>query len=165
MLLSSFIVLFYSLCLFAAMRDIVSLIIPNWMNGLFVLLFLPVIFIAGLDWTLIGLHFAIAFATLILTFTLFAFNIIGGGDAKMIPAVILWMGPSASMPFLFGTSVCGGLLAIIILLLRTYIPPELAPSFAQKLLDKKNGIPYGAAILAGVIMATPSSIILSRLAY
>ena len=97
--------LFLALCVFAALHDVNRLTIPNWLNVTLAVLFVPAAFVSGVPMEIIGGHLITALCAFLIAFGLFAFNIVGGGDAKMIPAVMLWVGPSASITFLFVMAV------------------------------------------------------------
>lgn len=79
----------------------------------------------------------------------------------MIPAVLLWIGPSGVLDFIFGMALGGGLLAFVLLSLRKTVPADIAPAFARPALDKDAGVPYGIAITAGALFAMSASPILS----
>ena len=58
---------------------------------------------------------------LIVSFALFAFKAIGGGDAKYLSVASLWVGMHDVLPFLLIVSLFGGALALIYLFLRDYV--------------------------------------------
>lgn len=163
MLASIFAVIFFCLCIQAGIKDTLTLKIPNWMNLSFLLLFIPAAFASQIGWVTAGAHILVGMVALIISFGLFSFNIFGGGDAKMIPGVLLWVGPDGALAFLFGMALAGGALSIVILMARKTVPAEAAPGFAQKILQKDNGIPYGVAIAAGGFMAAGQSPLLIEL--
>ncbi|KJS23743.1 MAG: hypothetical protein VR75_18005 [Hyphomonadaceae bacterium BRH_c29] len=154
--------LFLALCLFAALHDVNSLTIPNWLNLALAALFIPAAVFSGLPIEILIGHVLAGLAAFVIAFGLFAFRVFGGGDAKMIPAVMLWVGPSASMEFLFTMAVTGGLCAMVILLVRQTIPAAVVPGPIRAPFEEKAGVPYGVAIAAGVFMASPASPILSQ---
>jgi prepilin peptidase CpaA len=85
---------------------------------------------------------AIAGATLAAGFALFAANLLGGGDAKLMSAVALWAGQGFILMFLFVMTTAGGILAIAVLLRQ-----RLAPAVGTG--EGSAGLPYGVAIAAG----------------
>ncbi|MGB3624548.1 MAG: prepilin peptidase [Henriciella sp.] len=148
---------FLSLCIYAALRDVETLTITNGLNLVIAFLFFPAMIIAAPGWDVFGAHLlagTIAFAVSVL---LFAFGVFGGGDAKMIPGVMLWLGPAATLPFLTAMAVLGGGLALIVILGRKLVPAHAAPGFAAETLQTGNGVPYGVAIAGGAIFAAPMS--------
>lgn len=161
MIESTLILTFFVLCGYAAYTDVLRLQIPNWINGALLVLFFPAALATQMGLADIGWHVGFAIAVLTLTFTLYAFNLFGGGDAKMIPAVMIWVGPAGGLDFLFAMALSGGLLAGLILFLRKQVPAEIAPSFASSIFQEKAQVPYGVAICLGAICASKSSPMLS----
>jgi prepilin peptidase CpaA len=155
--------LFLALCIFAALHDVNRLTIPNWLNITLAALFLPAALASGLPLQLLGGHLLAGGLAFVAAFGLFAFRIFGGGDAKMIPAVVLWMGPAASLPFLYWMAISGGACALILLIGKRSVPAEVVPGFMRAPFEPKAGVPYGVAIAAGAMLAGPHSLLLSPL--
>ncbi|MEZ5953338.1 MAG: prepilin peptidase [Hyphomonas sp.] len=155
-------VVFLALCVFAALHDIHSLKIPNWLNLTLAGLFIPAAVVSGLPLEVLGGHLLVGLAAFLVAFGLFAFNIFGGGDAKMIPAVMLWVGPAAWVEFVMGMAISGGILALIVLMVRKTVPAVMVPGAIRAPFEEKAGVPYGVAITAGVFIAGPVSPILSQ---
>ncbi|MEO9968734.1 MAG: prepilin peptidase [Hyphomonadaceae bacterium] len=152
---------FFVLCLQAAIKDTLSLKITNGLNLSIAVLFIPAAFAAQIGWSAAGAHVVVGLIAFVVSYLLFAFRLFGGGDAKMIPAVLLWVGPAGWLHFVYSMALSGGLLAIVILLARKTVPADLAPGFAQNIMNKENGIPYGVAIMAGAFFAAPHSDLLN----
>lgn len=103
----------------------------------------------------------LAIASLILLWPLVSRGWLGGGDAKMVPAALLLVSPSQA-PLLGCTLVlAGGLLGLIMLIMRgvyggkSAFPEEplLKPANPWSLRDQISaGVPYGAAIWIGLIV-------------
>lgn len=147
---------FAGLVLYAACSDIARLIIPNWISIALVAIFPVAALIAGAPFAEIGLHLLFAFGVLALGFVLFQFNVIGGGDAKLLAAVSIWTGYTAFVPFIMWTALAGGAMALVLLTARQLVPAGSYPRVVDHLLKKQNGIPYGVAIMVGALMAIPS---------
>jgi prepilin peptidase CpaA len=156
-------VAFLGLCVVAALSDVRSLTIPNKLNIAIAALFIPAALLSGLPWEILGGHLVAGLAAFVIGFGLFSFRIIGGGDAKMVPAVMLWMGPGAALPFLFFMAIAGGALTLLILGMRRAIPAGMVPAFFRMPLEPEAGVPYGVAIAAGAILAGASSPLLGGL--
>lgn len=154
---------FLILCVVAALHDISRLTIPNWLNLLIAGLFIPAAAVSGLPLEVIGGHIMVAGLAFLIAFGLFAFNIFGGGDAKMIPAVMLWLGPEAGLPFVFRMAIAGGLCAFFILLVRRTMPAAAVPGLIRAPFEENAGVPYGVAIAAGAILSASASPFLSDL--
>jgi prepilin peptidase CpaA len=145
---------FVVLLIWAALSDIRSFIIPNMLclaiAGLY-----PVYVVASAhtpDWPI---AVAIAAGVFVLGAVLFAFNLIGGGDIKLLSATLLWAGPEYGVMFLVITVLFGGVLAVAMLiwtkmhqftpfLWRLVGPPMVSGEHAAK-----QSMPYGVAISFG----------------
>jgi prepilin peptidase CpaA len=149
--------LFAGLLCYAACTDIASLTIPNWVSIALAGAFPIAALATGMGTMDIGAHLLFGVGALVVGFLLFQANILGGGDAKLIAAACVWTGASAFVPFLLWTTVSGGILALVLVTARQFLPQTNAyPAFVNHLLQKQNGIPYGVAILGGGLMAIPS---------
>ena len=157
MILALFAASFFALCLFAALIDIETLTIPNWLNGWLAFLFVPTAIIAAPGWDAAGLHVLVGLIAFIVSVGLFFLGFYGGGDAKFIPAVMLWLGPAGAVPFLVATALAGGILTIVIVILRGLMPKGVTPGFGVATFEERKGVPYGVAIAAGAFMAAPAS--------
>lgn len=153
--------LFLALCLVAAMHDVNSLTIPNWLNLTLAGLFVPAALVSGLPLEILGGHLLAGGLAFVIAFGLFAFRVFGGGDAKMIPAVVLWMGPAGALPFVYGMAVIGGIFSVLLLAGRRTVPAEAIPGFMRAPFEAKAGVPYGVAIAAGAIFAGAASPLLA----
>lgn len=151
---------FPALVLFAAVKDATSFTIPNWISLALVAIFPVAGLAAGLPLATLGLHAAVAAGALVAGMAMFALRWVGGGDAKLIAASVLWLGLPALPSFLLGAAVTGGVLAIALILLRS---PQLravvlsGPRWVNRLTEPGEGIPYGVAIAAGALLAFPLS--------
>ena len=143
----------------AAVRDLTTMTIPNWMSLVLAALFLPAALVAGLAWLSILTHLGIGAAALAVGIGLFALRVLGGGDAKIMAALILWLGPAAVLPFLLWTAIAGGALALILLTARSRLPAlaGIGPAWVGRLMEPKGDIPYGVAICLGALKAWPIS--------
>ena len=150
----------------AALTDLTTMKIPNWLSGSLILAFFPAALVVGIPLDLVGMHVAVAFVALLVGMGLFAFRVVGGGDAKLISAACLWLGPSASFEFVLWTAMLGGLLSVALIVARRDVGPHIigGPVWVHTLLETKGDIPYGIAICAGALMAFPSSALLATFA-
>ena len=105
-------------------------------------------------------HFAAGAMVLAVTFLLFSLNAMGGGDAKLLAATAVWMGPGLPLAqYLVWGAMLGGVLTLVLLALR-YSPlaaPASNTRLFRHLADRNAGIPYGIALGAAGLMAFPSS--------
>ena len=161
MILALFASSFFALCLFAALIDIETLTIPNWLNGWLAFLFVPTAIVAMPGWDVVGLQALVGVIAFIASVALFFLGVYGGGDAKFIPAVLLWVGPAGVAPFLVATAMAGGVLTILIVIMRALMPQGVTPGFGVATFEDRKGIPYGVAIAAGAFYAAPASPLLT----
>ncbi|NLR98552.1 peptidase [Rhizobium sp. P38BS-XIX] len=150
----------FPLCMsIAAISDLFTMTIPNRVSFALAISFLVLAPLLGLSVTVIGLHLAGAALVFLACFAFFALNVMGGGDAKLLAAAALWFGFDSSLiEFLIYVAVMGGLVTVLIILVRAQSNVIMAigiPVPASLTVAKK--IPYGIAIAIGGILAFPSS--------
>lgn len=163
MLATILLILFGAGLIFAALHDVTTMTIPNWVSIAIVLLFPLAGLAAGLSWLEIGMSVLAGFIALLICFALFSIGIFGGGDAKLLPAVFVWIGMPAWLHYIYGIAIIGGLLSLLILVTRKLAPKEAVPGFLQRSVVEGPGIPYAVAIAAGAIWAAPHSPVLFSL--
>ncbi len=150
----------FPLCLaIAAFSDLFTMTIPNRVSAILLGAFILIAPAAGFSLSMIGLHLAMGLIVFAGCFTLFALNVMGGGDAKLLTASAVWFGFNSSLiEFLIYVSFFGGVLTILILMLRKQENTILAAGLpVPHLLFTANKIPYGIAIGLGGFLAYPSS--------
>ena len=152
-------VLFPSLMAYAAASDLLTMTIPNRLSLALVAGFVPLAWLGGLGGQAILLHVAAGAAMLAVTFAMFAFGWIGGGDAKLAAATALWLGFSALPDYLFIATIGGGVLTLAILALRFFPLPGFALGWTWlcRMHDRGTGVPYGIALAAAALAVYPQS--------
>ncbi|MGM4912660.1 A24 family peptidase [Rhizobium sp. 768_B6_N1_8] len=154
------ILLVFPLCLaFAAISDLLTMTIPNRVSLILIISFAVLAPLSGLALPAIGMHALGAAIVFGICFALFALNVMGGGDAKLLSAAAIWFGyDPALLSFLVYVSVTGGLVTFAILLIRSQANTILAIGLPiPNSLLLANKIPYGIAIAIGGFLAFPSS--------
>lgn len=148
-----------ALVIVAGLKDLTSMKIPNWISGLLVLGFFPAALALGLPSGAIGIHVAVAVGALLIGMGLFALNLLGGGDVKLMAAACLWLGLSGSGVFVLATAVVGGVFSLALLVGRAWLQPYVGagPGWLVQLMEPKGHIPYGVAIAIGALLAWPAS--------
>jgi prepilin peptidase CpaA len=146
--------------IYAAISDMITMTISNWISIVLVAGFAALALWAGMPMGEIGTHIAVGLVALIVSFTCFALGWIGGGDAKFFAATALWFGWPAIIPYLFYASVFGGILTVILLSLnRLPLPAGLGRhEWVARLHKLEKGVPYGLALAAGGLVAYPKSV-------
>jgi prepilin peptidase CpaA len=133
----------FVLVVFAALSDSRSYYIPNRLTAGVALTAAVSFLRPSVDLTFLALHLGSALLILAIGFTLFARDLFGGGDVKLLTALALWTGFADLPRLLLVTTLAGGLLALGILLWRRW---RLA---SGGVIDQR--LPYGIAIAAGGI--------------
>ena len=103
------------LVIVAGLHDLITMKIPNWISGLLILGFFPAALAMGLPLSAVGLSVAAAVVALFIGAGMFALRWLGGGDAKLLAAVMLWLGLSGALPFLLFTAMAGGGLCLLLI--------------------------------------------------
>ncbi len=143
---------------FAAANDLFTMRIPNVIPIALLANFVGVALITRMPLDVVGTHVLIACGVLAATFALFAFNLLGGGDAKLIAAGAIWVGAAHIVEYLVFITFFGGLLSLAILAYRMIPVAALPlPAWALRLHTHKGPIPYGIAIAAGALMVFPTT--------
>ncbi len=153
---------YLGLILTGAWTDARELRIPNWISLSLLALFVPAALVGGLTMETIALHFAGALGVLVIGFALFAFGFFGGGDAKLMAAVGLWVGWGNLPWFAISVILFGGVLALGVVGLRRGLGlwPDWLVRSAAGLFEENKAIPYGIAITAGAILTLPKMALL-----
>ncbi len=152
-------VVFPALMAYAAFSDLFTMTISNWISILLVVAFVAMGLMLGLPATTIELHLACGFGVLILTFVLFAFGWIGGGDAKLAATTAVWMGFDHLAEYGMGSALLGGVLTLLLLQFRRFPMPEWAQArgWIARLHAKESGVPYGIALAAAGLVLYPET--------
>ena len=162
---SALLFVFPALVILGGVYDLRTMTIPNWISIALVVAYVPTAMVLGLGWQDIAIGLGLGFAALVIGIALFAFRIMGGGDAKLMSASVVWLGLSGIPPFILMTALAGGALSLGLLSARKWLPqiPVVFPIWVQRLLQPKGDIPYGIAIAVGAVLAFPQSQILLKL--
>ncbi|NTJ41135.1 peptidase [Agrobacterium larrymoorei] len=155
-----FILLILPLCLtFAAINDLLTMTIPNRVSVALIGSYLVIAPLTGMEWQTIGMSLVAGLVVFTACFALFALNVMGGGDAKLLTASAVWFGFNISLAgFMVSVAVIGGLLTIAILLLRSRSQEIMASGLPipDSLLVAKK-VPYGIAIAIAGLLTYPEA--------
>lgn len=140
-----------ALFLTAALTDIRSRTIPNAL--VIALAVLGVVRIgvalaAGSGPAPAAMDLLAALAVFALGALAFGGGMLGGGDAKLLASGTLWLGSAGVAPYLIGTALAGGALAILYVAWHLISRPASRP-----------GLPYAVAIAVGGVAATAGSLV------
>jgi prepilin peptidase CpaA len=147
------------LAIMAALKDLTSYTIPNWISLALAGAFVVAAAAIGLPLPTIGVHVATGLIALLAGMFLFAMGWIGGGDAKLLSACCLWFGWPGGREFLLDTALAGGGFALFLMLARGHMVRAVLPltGWAGRLTTPGEPAPYGVAIALGALIAFPSS--------
>lgn len=141
-----------AVALFGAVCDIRSLTIPNIVPMLIAGLFVPYAIATAMPWAQLAFAAVLALGVFAAGFGLFAAGLVGGGDVKLLAAVVLWAGHDAFAMLMLVTALAGGGLALLL-----FVPPlargmrSLRSGSAAAATASRNAMPYGIAITAGTL--------------
>lgn len=134
------------LLVFAAVNDAQRYLIPNLICLALLVLFPLYVMTAPTEVPWLQ-HLGIFVLVLVAGFAMFARNVAGAGDIKLLAVTGLWAGPHFIALFLFITAIAGGLLAIIVAGI-TY-RRNLVRGAQNAVALARVPIPYGVAIAIG----------------
>jgi prepilin peptidase CpaA len=136
--------------------DAASFRIPNWINAS-ILIFYPIsylLFDTQADWLMALAGFAVVFGV---GYVIFAFNIMGGGDIKMLAVCGLWIEWSyALFEYVLGVALIGGLISLALIVGRptvAYIASKCKEGTTiPRVLSYGEPVPFGIAIGSAFII-------------
>jgi prepilin peptidase CpaA len=142
---------------FAAAMDLITMRIPNRLSGLMALAFFPLALLAGMNTADLLNHVGAGLLMLLVGMLLFIPGWFGGGDAKLMAAIALWIGPDNLFPYIFYVALAGGAIAAAFCSARSVPLPRmlLGEAWALRLHRYDSGIPYGLALAAGALLVYP----------
>lgn len=151
----------------AAIRDAVTMTIPNWASLLVFggfLLVIPFMWSGwsaqGSAWAILGEHMAVGSTIFMIGFAMFAFGWLGGGDAKLMGATAFWWQWPDLLLYLTYTTFAGGVLALMIVFGRKFVPAHvLGTAWLHRLVKDEKNMPYGLALAFGALVTLPQSAI------
>ena len=142
----------------AASSDLFTMTISNRISLALIVGFAVMAALIRMPLQDIGLHLSCGAAMLALTFALFCFGWIGGGDAKLAATTAIWLGWSHLLDYGVLSSILGGALTLGLISLRRWpLPKWAASSWLLRLHDAKAGIPYGIALAVAGLLVYPST--------
>ena len=161
-MISIYIGIFWILLAIAAVSDVLTMRIPNSIILLLLVFFVPFSFSFMPAFDVLTTHLSVGLSAFLVALTLFYLGLWGGGDAKLFSVSALWLGWPAIIPYVFWTTISGGLLALLIVLwslLQREASSDDKRSNRERLRALK--VPYGVALVFGAIMASMKSPLLA----
>jgi prepilin peptidase CpaA len=144
---------------FAAAMDLFTMTIPNRISIALVAAFCVAAAMAGIGWQAFASHVGAGFLMLVIGIGMFSLGWLGGGDAKLLAATALWLGFEHLLSYVLLAGMAGGLLAVVIMMFRKFMPPiwMTRQAWIMRLHNAKSGIPYGIALAAAGLHIFPST--------
>ncbi|HLP68309.1 MAG TPA: prepilin peptidase [Rhizobium sp.] len=151
--------LFAGTMAFAGAKDALTMTISNRLVVFLCIAYLVLAPAAGVDRDAAVMSALAAATALACTIGLFTMGWIGGGDAKLVPVAILWLGHGLALAFVLYASVFGAALTLLILQLRRVsVPAPLASrEWFRRMHDEDTGIPYGVALAMAALVLLPQT--------
>ncbi|MEM8860002.1 MAG: prepilin peptidase [Chloroflexota bacterium] len=160
MLELSLMLFFPFMMIYSAFSDLFTMTISNWVSILLIVGFGIFAYMTGMEYSVLIMHCLTFLIVFFAGFTLFAFNIIGGGDAKLAASTGLWLGWGIVVPYVLIASILGGALTLLIVFFRSkeILPFKLHQiGWLARLHDRKEGIPYGIALGLSALYIYPET--------
>ena len=98
---------------FAGCMDLFTMTIPNRISLALLAAFLVAAPLAGISFETFLMHVGVGLGVLLVGMVLFSLKLLGGGDAKLMAAAALWIGPTNLVMYVAQTSILGGALAVL----------------------------------------------------
>lgn len=149
--------LFPAMMAFAASSDLFTMTIANRVSLILVAGFGVVAVLSGTAASDLLMHAAAAASVLMVVFFFFTRGWIGGGDAKLAAATVLWLGFAHLVDYLVYASIFGGVLTLTIIYFRTVPLPQLfvGRPWVERLHRSDSGVPYGIALATAALIVYP----------
>jgi prepilin peptidase CpaA len=149
-------VAFGALLVAASCFDVLKLRIPNIIPvGLVVLFALQLLVEPGVQAPVD--HFLAMALTLLILLPVFALDMLGGGDIKLLAAVALWLGMPKLAALLILVGVVGGIFALFWLAMRWLIRTGLGDRKLPRSLQAHAPLPFALPIMIAAAMLFESS--------
>jgi prepilin peptidase CpaA len=151
--------LFPAMMAFAASSDLFTMTIANRVSLILVGGFALLAAMTGMSAAEMLSHVGAAAAVLAVVFVFFTCGWIGGGDAKLAAATVLWLGFAHLADYLVYASLLGGALTVALIQFRAMPLPQVfvGREWAERLHRRGGGVPYGIALAAAALLVYPQT--------
>jgi len=151
--------LFPAMMAFAALSDLFTMTIANRVSLILIGGFGLLAALMGMSAADVLSHAAAAAVVLAVVFVCFICGWIGGGDAKLAAATVLWLGFAHLADYLIYASLFGGALTVLIIQFRAVPLPRMfiGREWVERLHRRDGGVPYGVALAAAALLVYPQT--------
>lgn len=151
--------LFPALMAFAASSDLLTMTISNRVSLVLIAGFFVMAVVIGMSPAAVVMHIGAAALVLVVAFGFFAQGWIGGGDAKLAAAAVLWLGFAHLADYLLYASLLGGALTVLLIQFRALPLPRMlvGREWAERLHRRGGGVPYGIALAVAALLVYPQT--------
>ncbi|MBM6583665.1 prepilin peptidase [Microvirga sp. BT689] len=151
---------FFVAAIWAGVTDLLTMRIRNSLVLFLLGVYAALAPLTGWTAAEIGMSVAVAAAVLGCSFACFAAGWIGGGDAKLVAVIVLWLGAEHVTSYLLGAALFGGGLTLMLLRFRMMTLPAfcLRVPWITRLHDRRSGVPYGVALAAAAVLVFPDTL-------
>jgi len=148
---------FAAATIWAGFMDLATMKIRNELVLFLLAIYAALAPLAGFGAVQIGMSAAAAAAVFVAMFIFFGLGWIGGGDAKLISVIALWIGAEHTLPYVVSMAIFGGVLSLALLRFRAMALPDFCARvpWIVQLHSKEAGVPYGVAIAAAALFIFP----------
>ena len=152
--------IFPVLLIAGAVWDLLTMTIPNRLSIALAAAFPVLAILGGMGPEAIGWHVLMGVVVLLIGFGMFAlFQLgwIGGGDAKLAVAVVLWLGAGQAPAFLLYSALFGGVFTLVLLQFRLLPLTRVwrAPPWVARLHSRGSGVPYAVPMATAALTLLP----------
>ena len=150
-LLIALLLILFVVTMASCVSDFRSLRIPNSHSLAVIGLFIPAYLFAPDSFGLWWYPFLAAGLMFFISYVMFCYGLMGGGDSKLATALALWVGLKGLMIYVFWMAVAGGVIAAFGLWLKAKKPFKnpTEGSWIAQAQGGRNAVPYGIAITVG----------------
>ena len=149
---------FFAAMLHGAATDLARYEISDWTSIAIVVAYPFATWAAGLGFIDCLIGAAVGALCLMVGIGLFALNMFGGGDVKLMAAGSIWAGWGGLPSYLFLIALAGGVLSLFLLIFRRLpLPRRLeAIGWIESVHKGGKNVPYGVAITFGALFLLPT---------
>ena len=103
-------------------------------------------------------HVLVGLTIFMVGFIMFSLGWLGGGDAKLLAAIALWMSWADLASLIVAVTLFGAALGLFLLITPKFMPIWLRGTvLSQKLYQGGKDMPYGLALAAGALYVWPKT--------